>query len=170
MIRNAIPIAAVLVAAVAAAQCGGAATTPTAPTTAVSTVTGVTLSAPTVIVGGVGQGTVTLMAAALTGGASIALSSSNPAVATVPATATIPVGSSSVSFSITAIAPGTATFIASINGSSVRAWLPHIGCSSSLMTWSALTIATLVMLVAVSIPRTCTSAQPHPPMTRRMSL
>ena len=157
MTRNAFAIAAVVVAALAAAQCGGAATAPTA---AVSTVSGVTLSAPNVIVGGVGQGTVTLAAAALAGGASIALSSSNPAVATVPTTATIPAGSSSVSFSITAIAPGTATFIASINGSSSQSPMFTVGPRAVALASVTLAQSTVVGGDSVTATATLTGAAP----------
>ena len=157
MTRNAFAIAAVVVAAVAAAQCGGAATAPTA---AVSTVSGVTLSAPNVIVGGLGQGTVTLTAAALAGGASIALSSSNPAVATVPTTATIPVGASSVSFSITAVAPGTATFIASINGSSSQSPMFTVGPRTVALASLTLAQSTVVGGDSVTATATLTGAAP----------
>jgi len=157
MTRNTILTAGVLVAAIAAARCGGAGT---APTTAASTVAGVTLSAPNVIVGGVGQGTVTLTAAALAGGASIALSSSNPAVATVPATATIPVGSSSVSFSITAIAQGTATFIASINGSSSQSPMFTVGPRAVALASLTLAQSTVVGGDSVTATATLTGAAP----------
>ena len=79
--------AAIFVSAVALIECGGSST---APTVASSAVSGVTLSATSVTAGGSGQGTVSLTAAALTGGATISLSSSNPAVATVQTTVTIP--------------------------------------------------------------------------------
>ena len=157
MTRNAFAIAAVVVAALAAAQCGGAATAPTA---AVSMVSGVTLSAPNVIVGGAGQGTVTLSGRRAAGGASIALSSSNPAVATVPTTATIPAGSSSVSFTITAIAPGTATFVASINGSSSQSPTFTVGPRAVALASLTLARSTVVGGDSVTATATLTGAAP----------
>ncbi len=103
------------VALLSTIQCGGSATSPTTPTSAVSSVT---LGATSVAAGTSGQGTVTLSAAAPTGGANISLASSNAAVATVPATLTVAAGSSTATFTITAVAPGTAAITASMNGSS----------------------------------------------------
>jgi len=78
---------------------------------------GVTLSASTIGVGGVAQGTVAV-AATTTTAASVTLTSSNPAVASVPSSVTIPVGASTAAFTITGIAAGTASVTASLNGSS----------------------------------------------------
>ena len=107
-------LAATLLAAVAAADCGGSTTQPT---TALA-MSGVTLNATVVAVGGTVQGTVSFATAAPTGGASIALSSSNASVATVQTPITIQPGASSATFTVTGVAPGTATFTASSNGTS----------------------------------------------------
>ena len=107
-------VAAAVAALLSTVQCGSTATSPTS-TTGVSAVS---LSATSVTAGTSGQGTVTLAAAAPTGGANITLASSNPAVATVPATVTVPAGSTTATFAITAVAPGTTTITASMNGSS----------------------------------------------------
>jgi hypothetical protein len=69
-------------------------------------------------VGGSEQGTVNLSAAASTTGASISLASSAPAVATVQTAIMIPAGASSATFNVAAVAAGTATITASLNGSS----------------------------------------------------
>lgn len=56
---------------------------------------------PTQVVGGESStGTVTLSGPAPTGGASVALSSSNPSVASVPATVTVPAGATQASFTV----------------------------------------------------------------------
>ena len=57
---------------------------------------------PTTVVGGnSSQGTVTLTSAAPSGGAAVTLSSSNTAVATVPASVTVSAGATSASFTVT---------------------------------------------------------------------
>jgi len=105
--------ATIAIAAVLVTRCGSS---PTAPTTA--SVFGVALSMTSLAVGGSGQGTVSLTAAASTNGANISLTSSAPAVATVQTTVMIPAGSSSATFNVAAVATGTATITASLNGSS----------------------------------------------------
>jgi hypothetical protein len=105
--------ATIAIVAVLVARCGSS---PTTPTTA--SVSGVTLSMTSLAVGGSGQGTVSLTAAASATGASISLTSSAPAVATVQAAVMIPAGSSSATFNVAAVAMGTATITASLNGDS----------------------------------------------------
>jgi trimeric autotransporter adhesin len=78
---------------------------------------GVTLSSSTIGIGGVTQGTVTVATAPATA-ASVTLTSSNPAVASVPSPITIPAGASTATFTITGMAAGTASVMASLNGSS----------------------------------------------------
>jgi hypothetical protein len=80
---------------------------------------------PSTVVGGSpSTGTVTLSGAAPTGGASVTLSSANPAVASVPASVSVGAGSSSASFTITTSAV-TATQVvgltASLNGTNKTA-------------------------------------------------
>jgi hypothetical protein len=104
-------------------------------------VSSVTLNATTIAAGSSGQGTVSLTAAASTGGASISLSSSNPGVATVQTPVTIPAGSSSAAFTITALATGTATITASLNGSSSQ---------SPMLTVTAPTVALSKILLSTS--------------------
>ena len=115
-------------------QCGSSSTSPTNSGTAISSVS---LSTPSVAGGGSEQGTVTLSAAAPSGGATVTLASSNAAVATVPASVAIAGGSSTAAFTISAVAPGTAAITASMNGSSSQS--------------PALTVTARVTLVAITV-------------------
>src|SRR6202043_2637458 len=96
----------------------GSPTASTATTATTAALSGVTLNAPNVAAGSSAQGTVSLTAAASNGGASVALSSSNPAVATVQTPVVIQAGSTNATFPIVAVAIGTATITATFNGSS----------------------------------------------------
>ena len=73
---------------------------PPAPPPAPASLSSVAVSPSTVVGGSNAQGTVTLTAAAPSGGASVALSSSSNA-ATVPGTVTVPAGSTSATFPVT---------------------------------------------------------------------
>ena len=112
-----VTLAITVVATIATIQCGGP-SSPTGPATASPAVSSVTLNPTSIAAGSSGQGTVSLTAAASTGGASLSLSSSNPAVATVQTPVIIAAGSSNATFTIAAVAAGTATITASLNGSS----------------------------------------------------
>jgi hypothetical protein len=105
----------ILVAALCAARCGSS--SPSSPTTTGPGVSSVAVSASTIGIGGTAQGTVTV-AAAPTVAASITLTSSNPAVATVQSPVTLQAGSSTAAFTITGVGAGTASVTASLNGSS----------------------------------------------------
>jgi hypothetical protein len=122
-------LVAISIAAVAIIQygCSGS---PTAPTASSSAVSGVVLDASSVAAGSLGQGTVTLAAAAATGGASISLLSSNPSVATVQATVMVPAGAMSAPFTVVAVAAGTATISASLNSSRQSSMLTVTGQSA----------------------------------------
>ena len=71
----------------------------------VATLMSLTLSRTSVVGGDSLSGTATLAANAPEGGVTVALSSSNPSAAIVPASVTIPAGSKSLSFTVTTIAP-----------------------------------------------------------------
>src|ERR1017187_4266233 len=119
--RRATPLtmlAATILAALATIHCGssGSPTQPANPTLA--TTFGVALNSTVMAAGNTVQGTVSLAAPALTGGASISLSSSNTAVATVQTSVTVQAGASSATFMVNGIAVGTATITASLNGTS----------------------------------------------------
>jgi hypothetical protein len=76
-----------------------------APCASAQSASGVSVS-PKYVAGGTNStGTVTLSAAAPTGGASVTLTSSNPSTASVPATVTVPAGQTSANFTITTTAP-----------------------------------------------------------------
>jgi hypothetical protein len=122
-----ITLAATVIAAVAMSHCGGS---PTAPTTTTPALSGVALNATNVSTGGSAQGTVGLTAAASTGGASVSLSSSNPAVVTVQTAVTVQAGSSSATFPVTAVGSGTATITASLNGSSSQSGTLTVAATS----------------------------------------
>jgi hypothetical protein len=94
---------------------------------------GVALSASTIGIGSVAQGTVTVTAAPTTA-ASVTLTSSNPAVASVQSPITIPAGSSTATFTITGVAAGAASVTASLNGSSSQ---------SPMLTVARVAISTL---------------------------
>jgi hypothetical protein len=106
----------ILFAALSVARCGGS-SSPSSPTTTGPAMSGVTLSAATIGIGSVAQGTVSVSAAP-TVAASVTLTSSNPAVATVQSPVTIPVGSTTATFTITGVTAGTASVTASLNGTS----------------------------------------------------
>src|SRR2546426_1680769 len=83
---------------------------------------------PTTVIGGLqnSTGTVTLNAPAPAGGAQVALSSSNPSVASVPASVTVPAGATSVTFTVNTsivVFSQSVTITASYNGSSRSATL-----------------------------------------------
>ena len=111
-------LAVILLITVGTISCGS--NSPAAPSAGTPTVSGVTLSAATVPAGGTGQATVSLSAAAPAGGASVALSTSNPSVATVPTPVLVPAGASSATIAVTALSAGTAMITASLNGSTGR--------------------------------------------------
>ncbi len=110
-------VVAVLAAAVGALHCSSSTTAPTNGTGAVASVT---LASSAIVAGSTIQGTVTLAAAAASGGASVTLSSSNAAVATVQSPVTVAAGSTSTSFTVTGVAAGTATITASAGGGSAQ--------------------------------------------------
>jgi trimeric autotransporter adhesin len=95
------------------AACGS--NSPTSPTT--GSIASVTLAVASVTAGSTVQGTVTLTSTAGASGATVGLSSSNSAVATVPASVTVASGATTASFQVTGVASGTATITATMNGS-----------------------------------------------------
>src|SRR5947207_10273575 len=130
MRRNStMPLALITFAAFATIQCASS-SSPTSPADA-PTLSSVTSSASTVAVGASAQGTVSLAAAAPTG-TIVALASSNPAVLAVQTPVAIPTGSSSVSFTITGVAAGTATITASANGTSRQSPTIRVGPTVAL--------------------------------------
>ena len=84
--------------------------------------TALTLSPSTVTSGASSTGTVTLSGAAPTGGLAVSLASSS-AVASVPASVTVPGGATSASFTVSTSGSGSATITATGGGASRRAML-----------------------------------------------
>jgi hypothetical protein len=84
---------------------------PPPPPPVVVTLTALTLSPSSVTGGNASQGTVTLSGAAPAGGAVVALSSSNTAVVTLPASLTVPAGASSATFNVGTASVTTSTSV-----------------------------------------------------------
>ena len=98
----------------------------TAVTVTPPALTSLRISPSTVVGGTTVTGTVTLSAPAPAGGALATLQSAKPAMATPPASVTIPAGTTSTTFAITTVKPGkntTVTFTASYAGISKTASL-----------------------------------------------
>jgi hypothetical protein len=152
-----ITFVATVIAAVAMSRCGGS---PTAPTAATPALSGVALNATNIATGGSAQGTVGLTAAASPGGASVSLSSSNPAVATVQTAVTIQAGSSSATFAVTAVGTGTATITASLNGSSSQSGPLTVAATSVALSSISLSTSTVVGGDTVTGTATLTAAAP----------
>jgi hypothetical protein len=150
-----VTLALTLFAAISTLQCGGSSN---APTSGTATVSGVALNATSVAVGGSAQGTVNLTAAAPSGGATISLSSSNPAVATVQSPVTAAAGSSSAAFTITGMGAGTATITASLNGS--RGQSPTFTVSAMALSSISLSAASVLGGNSVTGTVTLTAAAP----------
>ncbi len=91
------------------ASYGGATQTASLTVTPSTILSSLTLNPTSVVGGNSSQGTVTLNGPAPSGGAVVTLSSSNTAVATVPASVTVPAGATSATFTVTTSAVTTAT-------------------------------------------------------------
>jgi hypothetical protein len=113
-LESVVSLAGTLMLAFGIAACGSS---PSAPTSS-GTIAGLTLNGTTIGAGSTIQGTVTLAEPATAGGLAVALSSSNPAVATVQTPVTVQAGASSATITITGVAPGAATITAAVAGSS----------------------------------------------------
>ncbi len=145
-----------IIAALLMIGCGSS---PAAPTKTGSSVSGVALAATSVAAGSTDQGTVTLVTAASAGGASVVLSSSNPLVATVQTPVTIQAGTSSITFTITAVSAGTATITAQVDGSSGQSPMFTVTGRPALSA-IALSASTVVGGGAVTGTATLTAAAP----------
>lgn len=99
---------------------------------------------PTSVVGGnSATGTVTLTAAAPSGGFVVNLSSSNPSVASVPSSVTVPAGATSANFTVstTAVSASTNVTITASAGSVSRTATLTVNPSSSSVSLQSLTIS-----------------------------
>jgi len=153
-----VSLATVLVAAVATVHCGSS---PAAPGNGMPALSAVALNAASVVPGSTTQGTVTVASAAPTGGESIALSSSNSAVATVPASVMIQAGSSSSTFTITAVGPGTAVITASANGSSRQS--PMLTVAASSVALAAIELSASSVIGGTTLIGSVNLTAPAPP-------
>ena len=106
----------ILFTAAATIRCSGS-DSPSGPSNGGLGVSNVALGVTSVAAGVTWQATVSITAPAPAGGATISLSSTNPAVATVQSSAMVPAGASSVSITVAAVSAGTATIRATLNGS-----------------------------------------------------
>jgi len=119
---------------------GGLAAPPAAlaggtPSAAAPALSSITLSATDVVGGTPVTGTATLSASAPAGGLVVALSSDDPAAATVPAGVTVPAGSRSASFPVTTLTvpnPQSALIIGSAGGATTYAIITVRTASGSL--------------------------------------
>ena len=105
---------------------GGARLSAVLTVTPATSLTSLTLNPATVTAGGTSTGTVSLSAAAPPGGAEVPLSSSNPTVATVPASVTVPAGATSANFTVSTGSAITSTSVTiwAANYSAVLTVLP----------------------------------------------
>jgi hypothetical protein len=147
--RNAM-FATTIAAAIVAIQCAHG--SPSGPTGV--GVSAVSLTATSLAAGANEVGTVTLTGAA-SAGATISLASSNPTVAAVQTPVTIQAGATSATFTVTAMAAGTATITASLNntsGQSPTLTVTHAAALSALTLSSSTVIGgdTVIATVALS--------------------
>jgi hypothetical protein len=100
-------------AAAGLVQCGGSPVGPPPPSAAA--LQSISLNPTSVAGGNTVQGTATLTTGAPSGGANVTLSSNNTQVATVPSSVTVPQGSATATFTVTALVVGS-TQTATISG------------------------------------------------------
>jgi hypothetical protein len=134
--RAFVPLATIVVAAIATIQCGSS-SSPTASTGL--GVASVALNAASVVAGSSPQGTIRLTSMAAAGGASVSLVSSNTSVAIVQAPVMVEAGSSTATFTVTTMAAGTATITASLNGSSQKSGTLTV--TASLVSLASLSLS-----------------------------
>jgi hypothetical protein len=114
--RPLVALTAILIITGATSRCSGSGS-PSNPSTGGPAIGSVAVGVTSVAAGVSWQGTVSITAPAPAGGATVSLSSSNPAVATVQSSVIVPAGASSVPMTVAAVATGTATIRATLNGS-----------------------------------------------------
>lgn len=153
----------VVILALVAASCGSNA--PTSPTS--GSIAGVTLSGTSVAAGYSIQGTVTLATAAGASGATVGLSSSNPSVATVPASLNIASGATSATFSVWGVAAGSVTITATMNGSSSQSASLTV---SSVLQLASITVAPSTVVGGSNVTATVTLTGPAPPAGAAVTL
>jgi hypothetical protein len=145
--------AAVLITTWCTMACGKS-TSPTMPSTSSITLS---LAATTLESGATTQGTVSLAAAATTP-MTVSLSTSDASVATVPATVIVAKGSTTATFTVSGVAPGTVTIAATLNGVSVRS--SQLTVAAPRLAAITLSASTAVEGDAVTAMVTLTGAAP----------
>ncbi|MEJ5295120.1 MAG: S8 family serine peptidase [Fimbriimonadales bacterium] len=135
---------------------GGGGTTPS--------LSNLTLNPSTVVGGNSSTGTVTLTAAAPSGGFTVQLSSSNPSVASVPGSITVPAGQSSASFTIATqqVSSTTQVTITASAGSVSRQATLTINPPSGSVSLESLTISPTSVWGGSSATGTVTLSAPAP--------
>ena len=144
----------VVLTALTAAACGSS--SPTAPNG--GSIASVTLSGTSVTADSSVQGTVTLTSTA-SSGATVGLSSSNPAVATVPPSVDVAPGAMTASFSVTGLSSGSVTITASTNGSSRQSSALTVTAAAKL---TSLTVSPSTVVGGSSVTATVTLSAPAP--------
>ena len=132
---------------------------PTLPSTTTPATSGVTLNSTVTAPGKTVQGAVFFTAPVSSGGAMIALSSSNTAVATVPASIAAEPGASSATFSVSAMAPGTAVITATFNGT---AQSPMLTITAPALVLSSLSLSASSIVGGNPVIGTVTLSGPAP--------
>jgi len=138
-----------------AAACGS--NSPTSPSG--GSIASVTLMGTTITAGSTVQGTVTLTSVAGSSGATVGLSSSNPAVATVPPSVDVAPGAMTASFSVTGLSSGSVTITASTNGSSRQSSALTVTAAAKL---TSLTVSPSTVVGGSSVTATVTLSAPAP--------
>ena len=146
-----------LVAALVTIQCSrtDSLTSPTTPVT----VSSVSLGATSIAAGSTGIGTVSLSAVA-TGSATVSLASSDASVAAVQTPVTIQAGASSATFTVTAMAAGTATIMASLNNTSTLSPMLTVVPAAAL---SAISLSSSFVVGGETVTGTVTLSGAAPP-------
>jgi hypothetical protein len=147
--------AAAVIIAITAAACGS--NSPTSPTS--GNIASVTFAGATVVAGNSIQGTVTLATAAGANGATVGLSSSNPAVATVSSSVDIPSGATTGSFTVWGVASGNVTITATM-GAGSRESLP-LSVSTGLRL-SSISVNPATVVGGTNVTATVTLTGPAP--------
>jgi len=130
-------------------------------TSSTPTISSVTLSPTSVLSGNPSTGTVTLAAAAPTGGAVVALSTSDPLLATVLPTVTVAAGTTSKTFTVTTFGTGTDTS-AVVTATYVNTATGTLALTAAPLGLSAIILAPTSVQGPTVFAGTATLTQPAP--------
>lgn len=143
--------------AVAACSGGGSTTQPSQTTPSVSAVN---LDAVSLPIGGTALGTVTLTGNAVSGGATVSLVSSSPSVARVPSTVVVPDGATSATFTVSAMAAGSARVTATFGSASRTS--QTLSVSPLVITLASIALPTQTVAGGETLTGTVTLTAPAP--------